>query len=289
MSLTNVAYNPRQTWANPLLADLEHQVAMPLFGEAPVEMGMAGREADLLERLRADLRYPPLFAAAFPDEADPLNLNTVAKAIATFERTLISGDAPYDRYVNGDPTALSESAKRGLSLFMSERLECFHCHGGFNFSDSVDHQGSVSAEVAFHNTGLYNIEGGYPAGEQGLYEITDNPADRGRFRAPTLRNIAVTGPYMHDGSIATLDAVIDHYAEGGRTMTSGPYAGVGADNPLKSKFVSGFILSPSERADLLAFLESLTDPHFLTDPRLSDPFAAVSLRHIPLLDISELL
>ncbi len=273
MSLTNVAYNPRQTWANPLLAELEHQVPMPLFGEAPVEMGMAGREKVLLGRLADDPRYPPLFAAAFPEEPDPVNLDNIAKAVATFERTLISGDAPYDRFVNGDPTALSESAQRGFALFMSERLECFHCHGGFNFSDSVDHEGSISAELAFHNTGLYNVDGGYPKGEQGLFEITDEPADRGRFRAPTLRNVAVTAPYMHDGSIATLDAVIDHYAHGGRTLSEGPHAGVGADNPLKSKFVSGFVLSAAERADLLAFLESLTDSTFLTDPRFSDPFA----------------
>jgi cytochrome c peroxidase len=169
---------------------------------------------------------------------------------------------------------MSGAAQRGLALFMSERLECFHCHGGFNFTDSVDHQGSVSPELAFHNTGLYHVDGGYPEGAQGLFEITDDPADRGRFRAPTLRNVAVTAPYMHDGSIETLGGVIDHYAMGGRTLAAGPNQGVGADNPLKSKFVSGFILSPRERADLIAFLESLTDADFLSDPRYSDPFAA---------------
>jgi cytochrome c peroxidase len=163
-----------------------------------------------------------------------------------------------------------------MDLFFSERLECFHCHGGFNFSDAVDHARLPEPERAFHNTGLYNVDGNgaYPPGDRGLLALTGNPADMGRFKAPTLRNIAVTAPYMHDGSIATLEEVIDHYAEGGRTIASGPDAGVGSASPLKDPFVSGFVLSDRERADLVAFLESLTDESFLTDPRFSDPFAA---------------
>ncbi len=93
----------------------------------------------------------------------------------------------------------------------------------------------------------------------------------GRFRAPTLRNVEVTAPYMHDGSIATLDEVLDHYAAGGRTIATGPRAGVGRDNPLKSSFVPGFTLTAEERADLLAFLRSLTDREFLTDPTFPTP------------------
>jgi cytochrome c peroxidase len=94
----------------------------------------------------------------------------------------------------------------------------------------------------------------------------------GKFRAPTLRNIALTAPYFHDGSAATLDEVIDHYAAGGRTIASGPHAGVGSQNPYKSSFLIGFSLTPAERADLRAFLESLTDQAFITDPRFSDPW-----------------
>ena len=123
---------------------------------------------------------------------------------------------------------MSESALRGLDLFFNERFECFHCHGGFNFSDGVTHAGTVVEEVGFHNTGLYNIDGrgGYPEPNRGLFEHTEDRSDMGRFRAPTLRNITVTAPYMHDGSAATLDDVLDHYAAAGRTIDSGPHAGV---------------------------------------------------------------
>jgi cytochrome c peroxidase len=94
----------------------------------------------------------------------------------------------------------------------------------------------------------------------------------GRFRAPTLRNIALTAPYMHDGSIATLDQVLDHYAAGGRTIDSGPYAGVGSESPFKSELIAGFTLTPEERQDILAFLDSLTDEALLADERWSDPW-----------------
>jgi cytochrome c peroxidase len=162
-----------------------------------------------------------------------------------------------------------------MELFLSERLECFHCHGGFNFSDSVTHAGQVAPERAYHNTGLYNLDatGAYPQGNAGLYEATHDRADMGRFRAPTLRNVAVTAPYMHDGSIATLDEVLEHYAEGGRTVASGPHTGVGARNPHKSEFVTGFVITAEERHAVVAFLESLTDEELLTDPRFGDPRA----------------
>jgi cytochrome c peroxidase len=138
----------------------------------------------------------------------------------------------------------------------------------------VLHERNKLGEVAYHNTGLYNIDGkgAYPPENIGIAEITGRPEDMGRFRAPSLRNVAVTAPYMHDGSIASLDAVIDHYAEGGRTIPAGPHAGVGRTNPLKSSFLPGFTLTPDERRDLVAFLESLTDEEFLRDPRFSNPW-----------------
>ena len=264
MGLTNVAYASRLAWASPLLGSLEAQAMLPLFGEAPVELGMAGREALLLERLAADDDYLTRFAQAWPDDTQPLSVAHVVDAIACFERTLISGDSPYDRYLAGDASALGPAEVRGMALFFSERLECFHCHGGFNFSDTVDHSGMPLAEVGFHNTGLYNLDGAgaYPADNTGIMEITGHAQDMGRFKAPTLRNIAATAPYMHDGSLATLEEVVAHYEQGGRA----------GDSPLKSEFVAGFILSEQERAELIAFLHSLTDETFLTNPAFSDPF-----------------
>ncbi len=128
--------------------------------------------------------------------------------------------------------------------------------------------------MEFHNTGLYNLPGplSYPAPNVGIYEYTRLAADVGKFKAPTLRNIAVTAPYMHDGSIATLEGVLDHYAAGGRRIRSGPHAGDGHNNPNKDHLIGGFTLSPADRADLVAFLQSLTDDAVLRDPRYSNPW-----------------
>ena len=276
MSLANVAYSPVLTWANPNMRRLENQALVPMFGDDPVELGMGGREDILLARLNKQPRYWRLFSQAFPEQADPFTVDNVTKAIASFERTILSGDSPYDRYRRGDdPNAISESAKRGEALFFSERLECFHCHGGFTFTGSVDYYGKGFAEIEFHNTGLYNLSGkfSYPEPNLGLYNFTGNPEDVGKFKAPTLRNIAVTAPYMHDGSIATLSEAIDHYAAGGRKIEIGPNAGDGSANPNKSEFVKAFELSPGEKADLLEFLNSLTDETLLRNPALSNPWS----------------
>ena len=158
MSLANVAYNSVLTWANPLMRTLEDQALVPMFGEHPVELGLAGKEDELLSRLEADALYQQLFAVAFPQEAAPISLNSIVKSIAAFERTLISGNSDYDRYFyQGQSTALSEGAKRGMLAFFSEKLECYHCHGTFNFMDSVVVEGSAFEEIFFHNTGLYNV------------------------------------------------------------------------------------------------------------------------------------
>jgi len=275
MSLANIGYNSVLTWANPLQNKLESQLLVPLFGEHPVEMGMVGKEEELLLMLRSDSQYQKMFAAAFSQQPNPINISNLAKAIASFERTLISLSSPYDRYrYNGDSRAISASAKRGEELFNSERLECFHCHGGLNFSDSIMHDRLAFKEIAFHNTGLYNLDGkgAYPPNNTGVYEITSEPSDMGKFKAPTLRNIALTAPYMHDGSIKTLPEVIGHYKAGGRTIKKGELAGIGSENPLKSNFVSGFKLNVQEQRDLLAFLQSLTDEDFIKNPAFSDPF-----------------
>jgi cytochrome c peroxidase len=273
MTLTNVGYVSRLTWANPLLDKLENQALVPMFGDAPKEMGL--KDAKMLtDRLEAEPEYQRRFPLAFPGDPHPITVDNTVKAIAAFERTLISGDSPYDRYTQGETGAMTTDAIQGMDLFFSERLECFHCHGGFTFSDSVSHAGMKNPERPFHNTGLYNIDGkgGFPASDRGLIELTGHPDDMGRFRAPTLRNIAVSAPYMHDGSIATLSEVLDHYGRAGRLIASGPNAGDGSKSPLKESFVGGFVLTDTERRNLLAFLQSLTDTNFLKDPRYSDPW-----------------
>lgn len=275
MSLVNVAYASRLTWANHLLGKLEVQALTPLFGEAPVEMGMAGKEAEIIELLRTDSRYRDLLPQAFPADEDPYSLLNAVRAISSFVRTVVSFNSPYDHFLAGDKDALSESQQRGMALFFSEKTECFHCHGGFNFTDSSTHSNSTIESVGFHNNGLYNIgmDGGYPAGNTGLNELTGKPRDMGRFKAPTLRNISITAPYMHDGSIHSLDGVLDHYQQGGRTIEVGAHAGHGSRNPYKSVFVRAFELSPSERVDLLSFLDALTDKTVLKNASLSDPWS----------------
>lgn len=276
MAIINVAYAASLTWANPLQRTLERQLLIPIFGEHPVEMGMAGREATILALIRQDKTYTALFSAAFPEDADPFTLDRLAQALATFERGLLSGNSPWDRFQQGaDASALSPAAKRGADHFFSEEFECYHCHGGFLFSDHGGAQGANDG-TPFHNTGLYNlgVDGAYPEGGEGVFGITAVPSDRGRFKAPTLRNITRTAPYMHDGSIATLSEVLDHYAAGGRNVTTGPSAGDGRNNPHKDSLVRGFELSVAEREDLLAFLDALTDQDFLTNPAFANPWPA---------------
>ncbi len=235
--LFNVGYFSTLTWANPTLTTLEEQTIVPLVNEHPVELGIASLTDEALARLRDDAEVEGAFALAFPEDADPVSIENIAKAIASYERTLVAGRSPYDRYsYDGDTGAMSASAVRGLDLFFSERTECYHCHSGFLFTTAVRTADTVHLESAFENTGLYNLDGmgAYPGDNVGLYEFTMDPTDMGRMRIPTLRNLTLTAPYMHDGSIATLGEVIDHYAEGGRTIKDGPFAGVGKDSPFKS-------------------------------------------------------
>ncbi|HEY0615845.1 MAG TPA: MbnH family di-heme enzyme [Candidatus Elarobacter sp.] len=276
MRLVNAGYLPVLTWANPTMRSLEKQALVPMFGEHPVEMGLAGREKQLLATIGADPRYAAMFAAAYPDEPRAVSLAGITRAIASFERALLSFGSPYDRYrYGGEPGAISAAAKRGEALFFGERVDCAHCHGGINFTDNVMHERLRAPEIAFHNTALYNLggTGAYPAGNTGIMEITRDERDMGKFRTPSLRNVAAGGPFMHDGSVATLADAVDHYAAGGRTIRGGPNAGVGAASPLRDVQLVRFSLTPAEKRDLIAFLESLTDEAFLHAPHLSDPFA----------------
>lgn len=262
MTLTNVAYNASVGWADAGTRTLEAQMAMPLFNEHPIELGLKGREPAVIARLAADLALAASFATAFPGEADPIAIDTVVKAIAAFERTLISGNSALDRYLYRDErSALTEPAVRGMQLFFSERLSCAECHSGFNLSGPSDHEGARPVELKFHNTGLYDVDwsGAYPSIDRGLIDLTGIEGDMGRFRAPTLRNIAETAPYMHDGSVPTLRAVIAHYASGGHPSR------------FRHPRLRGFQISARETTDLLAFLDSLTDHEFISNPAFGPP------------------
>jgi len=259
MSLVNVAYAPALTWANDSLDSLEEQALIPMLGDQPVELGLKGHELELLNMLRRDRLYQRLFASAFPDSVDAFTLPNVTKAIAAFERTIISMRSPYDRYRwGGDSSAISDSAKRGELLFSSsERGGCFQCHGGWNFS-AIRFEGKRDRRNAgFFNTGVSK----YLEPNRGLYERTRKPEDIGKFRAPSLRNIALTAPYMHDGSLTTLEDVLDHYAAGGKV-----------EHPNKSRILRPFPLTDGEKRDLIEFLKSLTDEELVRDPRWSDPW-----------------
>jgi cytochrome c peroxidase len=274
MSLVNIAYSAVLTWNNPQMTELERQALVPMYGEHPVELGL--REGDgFLSVLRSDPKYQELFERAFSEPAGRFTIANVTKAIASFERSIISARSAWDRYHYGrDDSAVSEAAKRGEVLFFNQQLSCFRCHGGFNFSGATVSEGHDVREPEFHNTGLYNVAGAvaYPAPNLGIFEFTKDPRDVGKFKAPTLRNVAITAPYMHDGSIATLEEVLDHYAAGGRTLRSGPHAGVGHDNPNKDPLIGGFKLSSQDRSDLVEFLKSLTDEEVLHDRRFANPW-----------------
>lgn len=282
-ALVNVAYNNTLTWAHDGLTEIEQQLLIPLFSETPVELGLTGAEQQLMARLKQP-PYPRLFQQAF--NSDQPDMQQVVFALASFVRSLLSFQSDFDRYAyQNEDAALTSEQIDGMNLFFSERLECHHCHGGFNFTQATSHSKQPLDLRPFHNTGLYFAtrtelaEAGYPQHDRGLAEISMNPADDGRFRAPTLRNIALTAPYMHDGSLATLEQVLDFYQAGGRIIPDGAHAGDGRQHPSKSQFVRGFQLSDSERFAVLAFLNSLTDTNFVTNPAFNNPWPEHKLQH----------
>lgn len=277
MPLGNVAYYNYLTWSNPLITTIEEQMLVPMFGDAPIELGLGEAVAPALARLQADPMYQRMFAAAFPGqkESETFVIQNVINAIACFERTLLDGNSAYDRYEAGDTTALSDSAVRGKNAFFAEKLDCYHCHAAPTFTTSFVSVNTPTAPRDFRNDAIYNIDGAgaFPPNNTGLYGFTQFNNDMGKFRVPTLRNIMLTAPYFHDGSAATIDDVIDSYAHGGRLIPAGqPYAGDGSTSPHRDPLVKGFTLSDDERADLKAFLDALTDDELLNNPDFSDPF-----------------
>ncbi|MBZ9609987.1 MbnH family di-heme enzyme [Rheinheimera maricola] len=275
-ALVNIAYNNTLTWAHDGLTHIESQLMLPLFGDNPIELGAAGHEQQILARL-TKAPYPELFAAAFGSPTP--DFNRAIAALSSFSRSLLSFNSRFDRYAyQQDDSALSSEELLGLNLFFSEKLECHHCHGGFNFTQATSHQRQPLDRRPFHNTGLYYVsradlaDKGYPQHDTGLSEVSLNPSDDGRFRAPTLRNAAYTAPYMHDGSLATLEQVIDFYAAGGLVTELDGEISDGRQHPLKSSFVRGFELTALEKQALLAFLHSLSDEQFITNPAYGNPW-----------------
>ena len=225
MSLTNVAYNVSFGWSTPNIRSLEDQMRQPMLNDHPVEMGLKGREQQVLASLTADASWRSAFTAAFPEASGQFELDHLIKAIAAFERTLICGHSAFDEYVfNGKHNALTPRAKRGMALFYSDRLGCSTCHAGFNFSGAWADAQDTPAEPTFANNGVGTAA----------------------MRVPTLRNVALTAPYMHDGSLSTLEAVLDHYQQ------AGP--------PLRR-----FTLTGAEAEEIISFLQSLTDPTFTAE------------------------
>jgi cytochrome c peroxidase len=230
MALVNVAYNISFGWTQPGVRSLEAQMRQPLFNTHPVELGLASRGDAVATELATDPGYAPAFAAAFPATEAPVTMDHAIQAIAAFERTLISGDSPFDRYVfQGDHAALSESAKRGMALFFARQAGCSACHSGFNFTGTWRDDQGDTGKPAFANNGT-----------------STQP-----MRVPTLRNIALTAPYMHDGRFPTLEAVLDHYFSLGDRASR-------YDARLPRTALDG-----QQRADLIAFLNSLTDESFV--------------------------
>jgi cytochrome c peroxidase len=273
-SLVNVAYVTTLTWANPALVTLERQMEVPLFGTDPVEMGVTdANRGRVLQRIRGDRWYAKRFRRAFPERRRAIDWSTIVQSIAAFQRSIVSADSRYDRYLRRR-TRLDASERRGMNLFMGEQAECHHCHGTFIFNDQATFVGAADEPPLFHNTGLYNLggTGAFPEPNRGVFELSGRPRDMGAFRAPSLRNVEATAPYMHDGSMRTLEEVVDHYAAAGRVIADGPLAGDGRANPYKDPLIAAIRLDERDKADLVAFMKTLTDPSFAKDPRFSDPF-----------------
>jgi cytochrome c peroxidase len=228
-TLYNAAFKERLFW-DRRAASLEQQVLGPLL--SPDEMG--ADPADLVARLEALPEYRRRFAAAFLGEEVPVSLANVARALAAFERTLVSTDSRYDRFARGDRTALSPAERRGLTIFRSLNTRCFECHRLPTFE----------APLAM---GI-----GVPSDDPGIGGAHGRPGQTGLFAVPTLRNVARTAPYMHDGSMATLEEVVDFYRKGGGRA-------LGVDGDRIHEHVRAFEIRDDEAADLVAFLHALSD------------------------------
>ncbi|MFZ4057257.1 MAG: MbnH family di-heme enzyme [Ferruginibacter sp.] len=271
--LFNLAYLKYLTAADSTIHTAIQQMNNPLFNTHPVEMGVQGNETLILNKIKSDALYQQLFKQAFSNDQTAFDWINIKKAISLFMYQIVSNQSAYDRYKSGDSTALSADQKIGMQLFFSPRLNCGSCHGGFNFSTPTA-TSTNNNPMHFYNIGLYNVgdKAAYPEYDQGLFAITHQPKDKGKFRVPTLRNLVFTAPYFHDGSAETLAEVIDVFEKGGRNITYGEFAGNGIANPHKDSLIKGFSLTAIERRRLLLFLESLTDSAMVLNANYRNPF-----------------
>jgi cytochrome c peroxidase len=229
-TLVNLGYHP-YFFFDGGVPTLELQILAPIEDENEMDFSVPA----VIDRLKNDAAIQELSQLAYGRSFDPFVLT---RSISAFQRTLISGNSRYDQfYYQGKSSALNDSEKRGMDLFFSNKTNCSTCHSGFNFTN-----------YDFANIGLYEFYA-----DSGRTRITLNPADRGKFKTPTLRNIAVTAPYMHDGSINTLEAVIEHFNSGGK------------NHPSKDTLIKPLNLTATERTDLVNFLKALTDEEFLSN------------------------
>ncbi|MGQ0720442.1 MAG: cytochrome-c peroxidase [Candidatus Eiseniibacteriota bacterium] len=233
--LVNLAWHPDFFWEGRA-PTLEDQARAPVPN--PIEMKLPWEEA--LARLRAHREYPELFGRAFRTEE--VSQDRVVKAIAQFERTLVSNRSTWDRHQR-DEIALTPAQERGERVFFSERGDCFRCHGSAFFTDHDYHDNGLDAAPT----------------DPGRFDVTGLETDRGKFRSPTLRNVELTAPYMHDGRFATLEEVVAHYSSGVQDSPN-------LDPLLRVRLPGGLGMTPAEQADLVEFLKALTDPEFVTDP-----------------------
>ena len=225
-TIINIAYNSSQFW-DGRAATMEEQAMGPIVAKR--EMNSDPKQ--MVAKLEALPAYNQQFKQVFGESP---SLKNVGMAIAAFERTIVTGDSAFDRYVKGDKKALTDQEKRGLVLYVS-KAACTQCHAGPNFTDN-----------SFHSLGL--PQAGPAKKDLGRYEVTKDPKDKGAFKVPSLRNITMTAPYMHTGALATLDDVVEFYNQGG-----GP-------GPNKSPKMLKINLTDPEKKDLVAFLRSLTGP-----------------------------
>jgi len=246
-ALINEAWNPYFGW-DGVFPDADH-IALVDFGP----MFFNSNIVNVITKLKADPTYPSMFKRVFPGQdvfVDGVIQEKVAFAVAQFARTIVSSNSKFDRYMMG-LEQLTPQESNGYDLFMTEKGDCFHCHGSMLFTDN-----------GFHNTGLDSIFEGY---NRGRFNVTGLQKDMGLFRTPTLRNCALTAPYMHDGRYQTLDEVIEHYNSGvHKTATIDPIM------TLPGKEM-GLLLSTQQKADLKAFLLTLTDTTIFTNPLYGRP------------------
>jgi parallel beta-helix repeat protein len=231
----NAAFNHKQFW-DGRADDLEDQARFPITSADEMNQN----EDELVRELKAIPEYVQLFDKAFSGSGgSAVTFDNATFAIAAFERTLVSNDSPFDRYAAGDSTALTGEQRRGLTLFRSLKTRCFECHGFPTFANPDFKVIGVPKRPGYPDDfGRSEIEGGEPY--------------KNAFKVPTLRNVALTAPYMHNGRFQTLEEVIDFYANGGGK-------GLGLDLPNLDDKIRKFSLTPQERNDLVAFLHALTD------------------------------